>query len=110
MKLVILPIVAVLFLSGSGNGQEGGNVTSSTTVVTTSTTTTTAQQIPQAVASTPATPVVKLGPVVTTKSGQLRPLVLTSRQGREYYAFQGVPFANPPVQFQRFKVSILFTP
>ncbi|OXA36781.1 Venom carboxylesterase-6 [Folsomia candida] len=110
MKLVILPIVAVLFLSGSGNGQEGGNVTSSTTVVTTSTTTTTAQQIPQAVASTPATPVVKLGPVVTTKSGQLRPLVLTSRQGREYYAFQGVPFANPPVQFQRFKVPAPVTP
>jgi len=47
---------------------------------------------------------ITLGPEVAVKSGKLRPSVLKSRKGREYFAFLGVPFANPPVQFQRFKV------
>lgn len=121
MKLLLFALLLTVGVSRAQN-----NVSVTTTTTSTSTTVTTARQPPavvtppivitttvvkQVVTPTLATPPAelkvkpeKLGPIVSTKSGQLRPSVLTSRGGREYFAFKGVPFANPPVQFQRFKV------
>jgi hypothetical protein len=80
--------------------------TETTTKKTTTTTPPPPAPLEESTTTTHKPKALKLGPVVTTKSGQLRPLVLTSRKGREYYAFRGVPYATPPINFQRFKVDL----
>ena len=42
------------------------------------------------------------GQLVTTNSGQLLGRKLESREGYEYYAYKGIPYAEKP---ERFKVS-----
>ncbi|KAJ4451370.1 hypothetical protein ANN_02832 [Periplaneta americana] len=43
------------------------------------------------------------GPTVYIEQGALEGTLMTSRYGRTYYAFQGVPYAQPPVGELRFK-------
>jgi carboxylesterase type B len=43
--------------------------------------------------------------LVVLKHGSLKGHRLTSRKGREIFAFQGIPYAKPPVGEFRFKVS-----
>lgn len=43
------------------------------------------------------------GPSVTIHQGQLRGKHYLSRSGRDYFAFQGIPYAKPPVGDLRFK-------
>ncbi|KAF6204227.1 hypothetical protein GE061_002567 [Apolygus lucorum] len=45
-------------------------------------------------------------PVVTTSLGTLKGLTLQTITGRDFNAFQGVPYAKPPVGKHRFKQSI----
>jgi Carboxylesterase type B len=45
-------------------------------------------------------------PVVTVLQGKMRGIKMTSRNGRSFYAFLGIPYATPPVGPLRFKVSI----
>nr|AFL37259.1 esterase [Lygus lineolaris] len=45
-------------------------------------------------------------PVVTTTLGTLKGLTLKTISGRPFHAFQGVPYAKPPVGKHRFKQSI----
>lgn len=47
------------------------------------------------------------GPSVTIHQGQLRGKHYLSRSGRDYFAFQGIPYAKPPVGDLRFKVYII---
>jgi hypothetical protein len=42
--------------------------------------------------------------LVTLKQGCVKGHRLTSRKGREIFAFQGIPYAKPPVGELRFKV------
>jgi acetylcholinesterase len=42
--------------------------------------------------------------LVVLKQGSLKGHRLTSRKGREIFAFQGIPYAKPPVGELRFKV------
>jgi hypothetical protein len=42
--------------------------------------------------------------LVVLKHGSLKGHRLTSRKGREIFAFQGIPYAKPPVGELRFKV------
>lgn len=44
-------------------------------------------------------------PVITTAKGSVRGQVLKSRDGRDYHSFTGIPYAKPPVDELRFKVS-----
>jgi hypothetical protein len=44
-------------------------------------------------------------PVVTTLQGKMQGTKMTSRNGRTFYAFLGIPYATPPVGPLRFKVS-----
>jgi hypothetical protein len=44
------------------------------------------------------------GDVVVIKQGQLKGHRLTTRKGREISAFQGIPYAKPPVGKLRFQV------
>jgi carboxylesterase type B len=44
------------------------------------------------------------GPTVLTQQGILRGTYLHSRHGRMFSAFQGVPYAHPPVGDLRFQV------
>jgi hypothetical protein len=46
-------------------------------------------------------------PQVTVEQGALRGHYLTSRKGRQFVGFQGVPYAKPPLGEMRFKVSRL---
>ena len=46
-------------------------------------------------------------PVVTVLQGKMRGTKMTSRNGKTFYAFLGIPYATPPVGPLRFKVSIL---
>jgi hypothetical protein len=48
-----------------------------------------------------------IDPVVTTSQGDMRGITMTSRNGRAFYAFLGIPYAAPPVGALRFKVSLL---
>jgi hypothetical protein len=48
-----------------------------------------------------------IDPVVTTRQGNMRGVTMTSRNGRTFYAFLGIPYAAPPVGALRFKVSLL---
>jgi hypothetical protein len=45
-------------------------------------------------------------PIVTTHQGNMRGITMTSRSGRTFYAFLGIPYAAPPVGALRFKVSV----
>lgn len=45
--------------------------------------------------------------IVTTKYGRVKGATLTSRNGRSFLAFRGIPFAKPPIESLRFKVTIL---
>lgn len=49
-------------------------------------------------------------PVVTIKEGQLRgrEVTATSFQKKKYFAFQGIPYAQPPVGKLRFNVGTVF--
>lgn len=42
---------------------------------------------------------------ITIKQGKLKGVTLKSRNGTDYYAFYGIPFAKPPVGELRFKVA-----
>jgi carboxylesterase type B len=42
--------------------------------------------------------------LVVLKHGSLKGHRLTSRKGRDIFAFQGIPYAKPPVGELRFKV------
>lgn len=48
-----------------------------------------------------------IDPIVTTCQGNMRGTTMTSRNGRTFYAFLGIPYAAPPVGALRFKVSLL---
>lgn len=48
--------------------------------------------------------------IVSSKNGQIRGLKKTSRLGDEYFSFQGVPFAKPPVGELRFKAPVPIEP
>ena len=43
--------------------------------------------------------------IVNLSQGQLRGKVATTFRGLDYYSFQGVPYANPPIGELRFKVN-----
>ena len=47
-------------------------------------------------------------PKVTFDQGTLVGKVMTSRLGTKFFAFQGVPYAAPPVGPLRFKVRLIF--
>ena len=44
-------------------------------------------------------------PQVTVVQGALRGLYLTSRKGRQFVGFQGVPYAKPPLGEMRLRVN-----
>jgi hypothetical protein len=44
--------------------------------------------------------------LIVLKHGSLKGHRLTSRKGREIFAFQGIPYAKPPVGKLRFKVRV----
>ena len=45
------------------------------------------------------------GKLVNTKSGVVRGIVSQSRDGRDFYEWLGIPYAQPPVGELRFEVS-----
>jgi hypothetical protein len=45
-------------------------------------------------------------PVVTTSLGKIRGYLKTSHEGRKFSAFEGVPFAKPPIGSRRFEVGV----
>jgi carboxylesterase type B len=45
-------------------------------------------------------------PVVTTSLGKIRGYLKTSHDGRKFSAFEGVPFAKPPIGSRRFEVCV----
>ena len=45
--------------------------------------------------------------VIETPAGRIQGSVSTSRDGREYYEFLGIPYAKPPVGELRFEVNLL---
>jgi len=46
------------------------------------------------------------GPLINVHEGQLKGKQFLSRNGRNFFAFQGIPYAKPPVGKLRFKVFI----
>lgn len=42
-------------------------------------------------------------PIVTIQQGQLLGKVSNNRYGKQFYSFQGIPFAKPPLGALRFK-------
>lgn len=46
------------------------------------------------------------GPLINVHEGQLKGKQYLSRNGRNFFAFQGIPYAKPPVGQLRFKVFI----
>lgn len=44
-------------------------------------------------------------PIVITDLGGIRGKILESRLGREFTAFRGIPYAEPPINELRFKVN-----
>lgn len=44
-------------------------------------------------------------PVVETTLGKVQGFTSTSRSGRQYFSFTGIPYASPPVGELRFQVS-----
>lgn len=47
----------------------------------------------------------KEDPIVETTFGVVKGKTIYSRSGMPFYAFQGIPYAKPPVGNLRFKVS-----
>jgi carboxylesterase type B len=47
-------------------------------------------------------------PTVSIAQGALQGKVMTSRKGRRIHAFQGIPYAEPPVGDLRFQVRMEF--
>lgn len=47
---------------------------------------------------------IEASPVVQIKNGTLEGTVMKSRNGREFWAFRGIPYAKPPVGELRFEV------
>ena len=45
------------------------------------------------------------GVLIETKQGKIQGQIETSRGGRHFYAFYGIPYAEPPVGELRFEVS-----
>lgn len=45
--------------------------------------------------------------VLQIYQGQIKGSILISRNKRNFYAFQGIPYAKPPINDLRFKVSTL---
>jgi hypothetical protein len=45
-------------------------------------------------------------PVVATKNGKVQGVVSSSRGGRDFFEFLGIPFAKPPVGKLRFEVNL----
>ena len=46
------------------------------------------------------------GPLVKMTNGKVKGKVLTSREGRQFYGFYHIPYAEPPVGELRFQVRI----
>jgi len=46
------------------------------------------------------------GPLINVNEGQLKGKQFLSRSGRNFFAYQGIPYAKPPVGQLRFKVFI----
>ena len=46
------------------------------------------------------------GPIVQVTNGKVKGKVLTSREGRQFYGFYHIPYAEPPVGKLRFQVWI----
>jgi carboxylesterase type B len=46
--------------------------------------------------------------VVTTSLGKIRGYFKTSHDGRKFSAFEGVPFAKPPIGNRRFEVGVSY--
>lgn len=44
-------------------------------------------------------------PRVTIKNGTLQGSIITTRNGRQIFAFQGIPYARPPIGDLRFEVT-----
>lgn len=44
-------------------------------------------------------------PIVQTKFGKVVGTVSLSRNGKEFYAYLGIPYASPPVGERRFEVT-----
>lgn len=42
----------------------------------------------------------KLSPTITIKQGSLQGITLKSRNGQDYYAYYGIPYAKKPKRFQ----------
>lgn len=47
-------------------------------------------------------------PIVNIKLGQLKGRIAQDMNGCDYYSFQGIPFAKPPIDKLRFKVIFIF--
>lgn len=50
------------------------------------------------------------GEVVEIDDGPIEGTILTSRLGREFYAFRGIPFAQPPIGNLRFRAPVPVNP
>ena len=50
---------------------------------------------------------VEYGETVKCKRGSVQGIIQTSRDGRKYHSWLGVPYARPPVGDLRFAVSII---
>jgi carboxylesterase type B len=46
--------------------------------------------------------------VVTTSLGKIRGYLKTSHDGRKFSAFEGIPFAKPPIGSRRFEVDVCY--
>lgn len=47
------------------------------------------------------------GPIVDTQYGQVKGVRSESRQGRTFYEFLGIPYAQAPIGELRFEVSVI---
>ena len=47
----------------------------------------------------------KVAPIVTTKTGQVSGTLEKSFSSKDYFAFRGIPFAEPPIGELRFMVT-----
>lgn len=46
------------------------------------------------------------GTTLTLKQGLVIGRILKTSNGRDFYAFRGIPYATPPIGLLRFKVSL----
>ena len=49
---------------------------------------------------------VRVGKTVEIKTGKIRGIVSKSRDGRDFYEWLGIPYAQPPVEELRYAVSV----